>query len=126
MIVVYTDGAPNRVVAQIVVDNESSYIYESAIPYSTNFEAEYRSIIFALEKIKSLYTGEKVSVTVRNDNNTVVQQILGMARIKEPRLRDLFQTVRLKNEQLQKLGITVRFEWVAGKDNYASKYLRRK
>lgn len=52
----------------------------------TNNEAEYRTLIVALEEIKErLVKG----VSVKMDSQLVVNQVAGTWKVKEPRLRDL-------------------------------------
>ena len=67
--------------------------YEEYIGKATNNEAEYRAVIFALKKIKSLIGGEKIKkslVEIRMDSELLVKQLNGKYKIKEKNIQELF------------------------------------
>jgi ribonuclease HI len=110
--IIYTDGCPNKV--EFVVDGVSHLV---SIPFSTNFEAEYKSIIEALKWMHKNEIAE--STTIYNDNAVVIQQIRGMARVKEFRLQVLCKEVADLVDSYFR-GI-VTFEWVGKRKNLAGK-----
>ncbi|KKU86703.1 MAG: hypothetical protein A2667_02870 [Candidatus Wildermuthbacteria bacterium RIFCSPHIGHO2_01_FULL_47_27] len=62
----------------------------------TNNEAEYRAVIFALKKAKSLFGKEKMRVAeieVRSDSELLVNQLNGKYKILEETLQTLFLLV---------------------------------
>jgi ribonuclease HI len=91
------------------------------IPFSTNFEAEYRSIIEAL-KYLSVHKQFGEAVILYNDNATVISQILGKARIFEPRLKVLYDEVV---SYVASYKYKIQFEWVEKKGNKAHDLFER-
>lgn len=67
--------------------------YEEYIGRATNNEAEYRAVIFALKKLKSLIGGEKIKnslVEIRMDSELLVKQLNGEYKIKDKNIQNLF------------------------------------
>jgi len=67
--------------------------YSKFLGNTTNNEAEYQSVIFALKKIKHLIGGEKAEkakIEVRMDSELVVNQLNGKYKIKEKSLIPFF------------------------------------
>lgn len=99
-IIVYTDGGargnPGPAAIGVVVKNASSRTlksYGEAIGKATNNEAEYRAVIFALQKIKALVGKEKtkkLAVEVNMDSELVARQLNGEYKIEEGRLFPFF------------------------------------
>ncbi len=103
-IIIYTDGCskgnPGPAAVGFVFSNEkdqpikeySQYLDENL----TNNEAEYKAVIFALEKFKALF-GKKLAknleVEIRSDSELIVKQLQGLYKILEPRIGDLFLKV---------------------------------
>lgn len=70
--------------------------YGEAIGKATNNEAEYRAVIFALQKIKALLGKKKIgelSAEINMDSELVVRQLNGEYKIEEERLFPLFVKV---------------------------------
>lgn len=99
-IIVFTDGGargnPGPAAIGVVIQDEKGNAFKSyghAIGRATNNEAEYRAVIFALEKIKALYGKEKIKnlmCDINMDSELVVRQINGKYKIEEERLWPLF------------------------------------
>jgi len=94
-LVIYTDGGsrgnPGPAAIGVLINKGDSY-YE-AIGETTNNVAEYKAIIFALRKVKSLIGGEKAletEVEVRSDSELVANQLNGTYKIKDEDLKPLF------------------------------------
>ena len=67
--------------------------YGEHIGETTNNEAEYQAVIFALKKLKSLIGGEKASkseVQVIADSELVVKQLSGEYKIKDEKIKNFF------------------------------------
>lgn len=99
-IIVYTDGGargnPGPAAIGVVIQDASGKAFKSygeTIGRATNNEAEYRAVIFALKKLKSLWGGKKIeemSVEVNMDSEFVARQLKGEYKIEEERLFPLF------------------------------------
>lgn len=67
--------------------------YSKALGMRTNNEAEYDALIFALQKAKLLYGGEKIKkieFEIRMDSELIVSQLNGKYKIEEEKLQPLF------------------------------------
>ncbi len=67
--------------------------FSEYIGKTTNNEAEYRALIFALKKAKAIFGKEKIKkidFEVRSDSELLVRQMKGEYKIKEPELQGLF------------------------------------
>jgi ribonuclease HI len=102
-------GNPGPAAIGLVVRDEKGRVLieeGKAIGHATNNEAEYRALIHLLERCASdpviLRSGAK-RLRVHCDSQLLVHQITGKWKIKEPRLRELYQ-------QVQKLKPLVPFE----------------
>ncbi len=99
-IIVYTDGGargnPGPAAIGVVLQDVAGKTvksYGEAIGDATNNEAEYRAVIFALQKIKALLGKKKIedlSVEVNMDSELVARQLNGEYKIEEERLFPLF------------------------------------
>lgn len=99
-IIVYTDGGargnPGPAAIGVVIKNAEEQTmkqYGEAIGIATNNEAEYRAVVFALAKLKSLVGSAKAKITnveVRLDSELVARQLNGTYKIEEERLFPFF------------------------------------
>jgi ribonuclease HI len=99
-IIVYTDGGargnPGPAAVGVVICGEREAVikkYSKNIGISTNNEAEYQAVIFALQKIKQLFGKEKtgeMDVEIRMDSELVSRQLSGKYKVEEERLFPLF------------------------------------
>lgn len=96
---IHTDGGsrgnPGPAAIGVVIEGDEvgKKNYEEFIGKATNNEAEYRAVIFALKKLKSLIGGEKIKkslVEVRMDSELLVKQLNGEYKIKEKNIQNLF------------------------------------
>lgn len=105
-IVIYTDGGargnPGPAAIGIVFkrshnSQEIKYKdYAQTIGETTNNEAEYRAVIFALKKAKALFGSKNIKdmeIEVRLDSELIVNQLNGNYRIDEDKLKFLFVDV---------------------------------
>ena len=101
-IIIYTDGGsrgnPGPSAIGIVFCNEKGDIikkYSEVLGESTNNEAEYQAVIFALKKFKALF-GNKLAknseIEVRADSELLIKQMQGLYKILEPKIQSLFLT----------------------------------
>jgi ribonuclease H / adenosylcobalamin/alpha-ribazole phosphatase len=83
-----------------VTDGTGSVLFQEglAIGHATNNEAEYRALIHLLEKAATdpqiLNSGAK-KLRVHCDSKLIVEQVCGRWKIKEPRLKELFDQVQV-------------------------------
>ncbi len=99
-VVVYTDGGsrgnPGPSAVGVVVYDESEKIvkeYNQVLEVSTNNEAEYEAVIFALKKLKQLFgkDGTKnLDIEFRMDSQLIASQLGGKFKINEERMQALF------------------------------------
>lgn len=93
-LIIYTDGGargnPGPAAIGVVVGDKE---YGEAIGNATNNVAEYKAIIFALKKAKSLLGSNKAGNTeleVRADSELVVKQLKGEYKVKDADMQPLF------------------------------------
>ncbi|MDP3799986.1 MAG: ribonuclease HI family protein [bacterium] len=99
-VIVYTDGGsrgnPGPSAVGAVVCDESGKIikeYNQVLEDSTNNEAEYEAVIFALKKLKQLFgkDGTKnLDIEFRMDSQLIASQLGGKFKINEERMQALF------------------------------------
>jgi ribonuclease HI/probable phosphoglycerate mutase len=99
-IIIFTDGGsrnnPGRAAIGVVFCNEKGDVvksYNEFIGEMTNNEAEYRAVIFALKKFKSLFGKELAKhseIEVRSDSELLVRQMKGEYKILDEKLQPLF------------------------------------
>ena len=103
-IIIYTDGAsrgnPGQAGIGVVFCNEKNQCFKKYAEYMgdnfTNNEAEYRALIFALQKFKGLF-GKKLAkssdVELKSDSELLIRQLNGEYKILEPKIQELFLRV---------------------------------
>lgn len=102
-LIIFTDGGsrgnPGPAAIGVIVQNEAGETvkkYSQAIEETTNNEAEYQAIIFALKKVKALFGKEKVKqmeIEIRTDSELVANQLNHQYKILEGNLQPLFLQV---------------------------------
>lgn len=102
-LIIYTDGGsrgnPGPAAVGVVIKDESGKLiksYADKIGETTNNEAEYQAVIFALKKIKALFGKEKIKsmgLEVRMDSELVAKQLNGEYKIEERSLQPLFMEI---------------------------------
>jgi ribonuclease HI len=113
-------GNPGPAAIGVVVsDADGNLLFEEGtfIGHGTNNEAEYRALIRLLEvaatdPVIQSYKGG--TLRIHCDSNLVVQQILGNWKIKEPRLKDLYDEVQKKKPAT---GMKLRIKHVPREEN---------
>ncbi|MFA5355354.1 MAG: ribonuclease HI family protein [Candidatus Paceibacterota bacterium] len=100
-ITIYTDGGsrgnPGKAAAGIVFCNEKGQSFKEYGEYLgnslTNNEAEYRAVIFALDKFKALF-GKKIALSseleIKSDSELMVKQLSGKYKILDSKIQSLF------------------------------------
>ena len=73
-----------------------------AIGYATNNEAEYRALLAGLELAKQRNFDE---VEIRADSQLMVRQLTGEYRVKDRKLRDMYDEVRDALEGFQRFSV---------------------
>lgn len=99
-LVVHTDGASRgnpglASIGVLISDNKGKEIkkYSQFIGRSTNNQAEYQAVIFALKKIKALLGKAKIQgieVEIRSDSELLVSQLQGKFKILDENIQKLF------------------------------------
>ena len=99
-IIVYIDGGargnPGPAAIGVLFCNEKGVCFRKFSEYlgkATNNEAEYKAVIFALQKFKAMF-GKKLAketeIEIRSDSELLVNQINGKYKILEKNLQPLF------------------------------------
>lgn len=100
-ITIYTDGGsrgnPGKAAIGAVFCNEKGQSFKEYGEYLgdnlTNNEAEYRAVIFALEKFKALF-GKKIAsgseVEIKSDSELMVKQLTGKYKLLDPKIQRFF------------------------------------
>lgn len=103
-IIIHTDGGsrgnPGPSAIGIVFSNEKSQSLKEYSEYLgdnfTNNEAEYRAVIFALQKFKALF-GKKLAqnseIELKSDSELLVKQLNGEYKILDSKIQSLFLKV---------------------------------
>jgi ribonuclease HI len=101
-IIIFTDGGsrgnPGPAAIGVVIDGISKGIkeYSEFIDETTNNEAEYQAVIFALKKARQLAGREnlgKAEVEIRIDSELIVRQLRGEYKVEEKNLQPLFMEI---------------------------------
>lgn len=99
-IIVYTDGGsrgnPGPAGIGVVIKEPFLKEYGEYIGETTNNQAEYQAVVFALRKLKSLLGGKKAEnakVEVRVDSELVARQLNGEYKILDEDIQPLFIAV---------------------------------
>lgn len=100
LFIINTDGGarnnPGPAAIGFVIQDAKDHVFKEhgeAIGKATNNIAEYKAVIAALKKLKSLVGGEKAKkahVEVRSDSELLVRQVNAQYKVKEPELVPLF------------------------------------
>jgi ribonuclease HI len=120
-IAIYTDGAGARpdgkgsAIAWVRKDTNESHV--EMVDGLTNNQAEYRSILSALQTVP-----ERSVVEIRSDSQVAVYQLSGVYGINIPALADLRDLI---NTVLTKRKLTATFTWIPRAQNHADKLLQR-
>ena len=97
-VVIHTDGGakgnPGPAAIGVVIDVGGDIKeYHQAIGRTTNNVAEYRAVLFALQKLKQLLgkdNARKAHVELKTDSELVTKQINGKYKVKNEQLKVLF------------------------------------
>jgi len=105
-LVIYTDGAargnPGPAAIGVVLKDERGNTVATisrCLGKATNNQAEYTAVIAGLEKAISLGTKQ---VLLKSDSELVVKQLMGLYKVKNADLRELYQKVMKLTGQLEK------------------------
>lgn len=107
-IIIFTDGGSRgnpgpAGIGVVLTDEQGSVLkrYGEAIGEATNNDAEYRAVLFALQKVKALFGKEKIKkmrIEIRMDSELVARQLGGVYKIEEERLFSYF--IKIWNARL--------------------------
>jgi ribonuclease HI len=107
-LIVHTDGGargnPGPAAIGVVVEKASDASttivteFGKTIGETTNNVAEYTAVIEALHFLKT-YDGEKTRIDFFVDSTLVVNQLNGLFKVKDARLRELLSSVRVLEQE---------------------------
>ena len=96
-VLIYIDGGsrgnPGPSAIGVVLGNKE---YSESIGVATNNEAEYKALVFALQKAKALLgkkTIKTAEVEIKSDSELLIKQLNGEYKILEPKIQSLFLKV---------------------------------
>lgn len=117
-LIIHTDGGargnPGPAAVGVVIEQEGKEIaaFGKRIGETTNNVAEYTAVIEALKKVQSFGTGNTLHFYL--DSTLVVNQINGLFKVKDAKLRQLLFSVR---ELEQAVGGTIMYTSVPREQN---------
>lgn len=98
-IIIYTDGGsrgnPGPAASGFIIFDQNNNILVKGGKYlgvGTNNEAEYQALILALEKVKEGVVAQEIEV--RADSKLVVEQLNGNFKVKNSRIKVLYEIVK--------------------------------
>jgi len=98
---IHTDGGargnPGPAAIGVVVEKNNNLIYQlgKTIGDTTNNVAEYTAVVEALLYIKHVKIEKQTKINFILDSMLVVNQLNGLFKIKEPKLRELVMKIRV-------------------------------
>ena len=112
--VVYTDGGsranPGKAAAAYLIYSETGELLAKDGAYlgiATNNEAEYQAVKLALQRLKEDFSEcLPAEIEIRADSQLVVQQLSGSFKVKNPRIKVLYDEVRQLADSLGKVRLT--------------------
>lgn len=105
---VFTDGGskgnpgPATIGGVFYFNNKPIFKFSKSIGLATNNVAEYQAVVYALEKIKKNSILKKFSITnieFYSDSSLLVNQINGLFKVKNKKIRDYLLKIRLLEEE---------------------------
>lgn len=107
--IIFTDGGsrgnPGHAASAFVIKNEKEETLLGEgfyIGVGTNNEAEYTAVIKALERVTADNTGlDLISLEFRADSQLVVNQLMGEWKIKNDRIRKMYEVVKALEEKFK-------------------------
>lgn len=125
-LLVHTDGGargnPGKAAVGVVVHNshgEKLFEFGEQIGEATNNVAEYRAVEEALKKIRES-TQEVSHIDFYLDSTLVVNQLNGLFKVKDARLRELLSQIRVLE---QEVGGVIRYNAVPREQNRRADFL---
>lgn len=113
MFKVFTDGGsrgnPGKAACAFVVYDDAGNLREKRGKYlgiATNNEAEYQGVIEAISYLRTLSDLSDLKANFFLDSQLVVNQLNGLWKIKEPRMRDLLLRIRELQQGIRNLTFT--------------------
>ena len=104
----FTDGAsrgnPGPAAAGVILKDEKGQIIMEGSQFlgrMTNNEAEYRALLFGLNKAQGPVRGGELVILM--DSELVISQLRGVYKIKAPHLRELLTEVKVKERAFPKV-----------------------
>ena len=117
-IIIYADGGsrgnPGPAAIGVLFCNEKKQCFKRYSEYLgdnfTNNEAEYKAVIFALQKFKAVF-GKKLAqnteIEVKSDSELLVKQLNGKYKILDPQIQPLFITIWNLKLDFKKVKFTI-------------------
>lgn len=98
--VIYTDGGSRGnpgpgAVGVVIINSKGELIkkYSQYLGISTNNQAEYQAVIFALKKVKALFGKKKakiLEIEIKSDSQFLIKQLNGEYKILDEKIQPLF------------------------------------
>lgn len=117
--IIYTDGGsranPGKAAAAFVIYPPAGHVPERYVAggaikdgvylgIATNNEAEYQAVKLALEKLQQDFTQDlPADVEIRADSKLVVEQLKGNFKVKNPRIKILYDSVKKLEQEVGKV-----------------------
>lgn len=123
---IHTDGGargnPGPAAIGVVIHKNGRLLHQFglAIGKTTNNVAEYRGVIEALKYLRNVPKTDALELLFILDSTLIVNQLNGLFKIKEPRLRELALQVKLLE---QEVGGVTRYTIVRREQNREADFL---
>lgn len=121
VIEVFTDGGsrgnpgPSACAFVVFINNTIFHQGSKYLGIATNNEAEYQGLIMALNFLSEFDLSPYKEIDIKMDSELVVKQLTGMYKIKNPKLKFLYdKVVNLINA----IGIKINFKHIPRSENY--------
>lgn len=123
-VIIYTDGGAKgnpgpASIGAVIEYNNGKKEYSEQIGEATNNIAEYKALVFALQKTRQLLgkkTSKEVHIKAYSDSELMVKQLNGEYKIKNTELKDLFIEIWNLKQDFKE----VKFEHIKREKNSAA------
>lgn len=104
---IYTDGGakgnpgPATIGVVIYLKNEKIFSHHQSIGIATNNDAEYKALIFALEKIKEIKNQFEIDkIIFFSDSQLLVNQVNGFYKVKNGKIKEYIFKIKILEQEI--------------------------
>lgn len=104
---IYTDGGakgnpgPASIGVVFYLKGKKIFKHHSSIGIATNNDAEYKALIFALEKLKEIKNQYKIEkIIFHSDSQLLINQINGLYKIKNKKIKEYILKIKILEQEI--------------------------